>query len=180
VVKFSQNSNTKPVLLYLYKMSILIRPLTENDNQELAKIIRKSLEEFNVPKIGTVYSDPTTDDLFTLFKTNASAYYVAEEDGVLLGGCGVFPTEGLPVGCAELVKLYLDASSRGKGLGRQLLERCFQAAKDLGYEQLYLESFPQLENAVSIYVKMGFKHLTAPLGNSGHHACTIWMLRDNL
>jgi putative acetyltransferase len=159
-------------------MSVTIRAINKDDNQELAKIIRASLEEFNVPKIGTVYSDPTTDNLYALFTTAGSLYFVVEEDGVLLGGCGIYPTSGLEEDCAELVKLYLSSSARGKGLGKQLLETCFTAAKELGYNKLYLESFPQLEKAVSMYIKAGFYHIDHALGNSGHHACTIWMLKD--
>ncbi|EOR94462.1 hypothetical protein ADIARSV_2308 [Arcticibacter svalbardensis MN12-7] len=159
-------------------MSIKIRQIKETDDKGLAKIIRDSLTEHDVPKIGTVYSDPTTDHLFTLFTSVGSLYYIVEEDGVLLGGCGVFPTEGLPNGCAELVKLYLSEDSRGKGTGKLLLEKCFIAAVELGYTQLYLESFPSLGKAVSLYLKSGFYHLPNALGNSGHHACTIWMIKD--
>lgn len=159
-------------------MSISLRTITSADDAELAKIIRATLEEFNVPKIGTVYSDPTTDALSLLFEQKGSFYLIAEEQGVILGGCGVYPTEGLPDGAAELVKFYLSPASRGKGTGKALLENCFASARELGYSQLYLESFPQLEKAVDMYLKAGFYHLGHALGNSGHHACTIWMMKD--
>ena len=84
-------------------MSFTLRNIKKEDNDELARIIRVSLVEFDVPKIGTVYSDPDTDCLFQLFEeTPASCYFVAEEDGALIGGCGVYPTPGLPTGYAEL------------------------------------------------------------------------------
>ncbi|GAA4103957.1 GNAT family N-acetyltransferase [Mucilaginibacter panaciglaebae] len=160
-------------------MSITLRPIRPADNVELAKIIRASLEEFNVPRQGTVYSDPTTDALFELFnQTAGSCYFIAEQDGMLLGGCGVYPTAGLPAGYAELVKLYLTAASRGKGIGKMLLNKCFEAAADLGYTHLYLESFPQLTKAVSLYHKAGFEPIDHALGSSGHFACTIWMVKE--
>ena len=160
-------------------MSITIRNIQPNDNVELARIIRESLVEFDVPKEGTVYSDPTTDKLFELFYSEPKSFYlVAEEDGVLLGGCGVYPTDGLPAGYAELVKLYLTANTRGKGIGRLLMEKCFEEALKFGYTHLYLESFPQLAKAVSLYEKSGFKALDHALGNSGHFACTIWMVKE--
>jgi len=59
-----------------------------------------------------------------------------------------------------------------------LIEKCFVAAAELGYTHLYLESFPQLANAVGMYEKTGFKHLDNALGNSGHFACTIWMAKE--
>ena len=160
-------------------MAINIRKIEIKDNAALALIIRASLVEFDVPKQGTVYSDPTTDQLFELFETTpGSCYFVAEEDGELIGGCGVFPTPGLPAGYAELVKLYLSAATRGKGIGRLLMEKSFEAALELGYTHLYLESFPNLAKAVSLYKKAGFTSLNHSLGNSGHFACTIWMVKQ--
>ncbi|PWV47656.1 GNAT family N-acetyltransferase [Chitinophaga sp. S165] len=159
-------------------MPVTIRNIETKDNAALAKIVRDTFDEFDIPKVGTVYSDPETDRLYDLFQFPGSAYFVAEEDGVVLGGCGMFPTEGLPKGCAELVKYYLSADARGKGLGRALMEHTFAAAKQYGYTQLYLESFPDFAKAVTMYEKAGFKHLDKALGNSGHFACTVWMLKD--
>lgn len=160
-------------------MPVNIRNIEIADNQQLANIIRRTLEEFNIPKVGTVYSDPETDTLYQVFQQQpGSVYFVAEEDGVLLGGCGVFPTQGLPEGCAELVKYYLTSASRGKGLGKILMDKIFIAAKELGYQQLYLESFPDFSKAVSIYEKAGFRRLDAAMGNSGHYACNVWMLKE--
>lgn len=160
-------------------MAISIRNIQATDNIELARIIRQSLIEFDVPKQGTVYSDPDTDRLFELFSgTPGSCYFVAEDDGKIIGGCGVYPTAGLPSGCAELVKLYLTAATRGKGIGKMLMDKCNEAAKQMRYTHLYLESFPQLAKAVSLYEKAGYKHLDGALGNSGHFACNIWMLKE--
>jgi putative acetyltransferase len=158
-------------------MQPLLREIRPGDNQRIAFIIRKALEEHGVARPGTVYTDPTTDDLFALFQKDGSAYFVAEENGQIIGGCGVFPTKGLPSGYAELVKLYVDEKGRGKGLGFILLEKCAAAAKDLGYDQLYLETLPELSRAVSLYHRSGYIDLTGPMGDSGHFACSIWMVK---
>ncbi|MFV0310152.1 MAG: GNAT family N-acetyltransferase [Dysgonomonas sp.] len=157
---------------------ILIRPIEEKDNKELAALIRAVFEEFGSEKIGTVYSDPETDALFRYFSKAGAEYWVAEENGSLIGGCGIYPTKGLPDGCAELVKLYLSPSARGKGLGLRLFDKSVKSAIKLGYKQLYLESFPEFSKAVSMYESFGFKQLDHPLGNSGHYACTIYMIKD--
>jgi len=158
-------------------MPVILRRIEKMDNLPLAELIRNVFREFNIDKPGTVYDDPTTDNLFELFQTEKSAYWVAKEDGEILGGCGVFPTEGLPDGCGELVKFYLSTSARGKGIGKLLLQIIINSVKDLEYKQLYLESFPEFQRAVDMYNGLGFKLLDKPLGNSGHHACTIWMLK---
>lgn len=160
-------------------MSVTIRNIEPQDNIELARIIRAALVEFDVPKQGTVYSDPDTDRLYQLFsETPGSCYFVAEEDGEMIGGCGIYPTNGLPAGYAELVKLYLTAQTRGKGIGKLLMDKCNEAAKAMGYTHLYLESFPQLAKAVSLYEKAGYQNQDGALGNSGHFACTIWMVKE--
>jgi putative acetyltransferase len=83
----------------------------------------------------------------------------------------------LPAGYCELVKLYLDESARGKGIGRQLINICTQAALEAGYTHLYLETMSELTIAVPLYEKLGFDYIDAPLGNSGHTDCTIWMVK---
>ncbi len=154
-----------------------IRPIESGDNEALAKVIRTALAEFGANKPGTVYFDPTTDALYELFRTPGSFYYVATQDEEVVGGCGIFPTENLPNGTCELVKLYVAKKARGTGLGKQLMEQSLSWAKEKGYTHVYLESMPELKKAVSIYEKVGFKSLDHPLGNSGHDGCDIWMLK---
>jgi putative acetyltransferase len=158
--------------------AITYRNIEENDNKELADLIRKVFREFRIDRPGTVYFDPTTDNLYKLFRTTGSVYWIAEEGSIMAGGCGIFPTPGLPEGCAELVKFYLLPQWRGKGIGRKLMEKCFKSAKELGYRQLYLESLPELSKAVSMYLKSGFRHIPHALGNSGHFGCNIWMIKE--
>ena len=156
---------------------IQIRNIEPSDNVAIASVIRNALAEFGANKPGTVFFDPTTDHLFELFKAPGSVYYVAEKNGIILGGCGIFPTEALPEKTCELVKLYLDKAARGTGLGKALLLKAMDWAKNNGYEQVYLESMPELSKAVSIYEKVGFEKLNHALGNSGHDGCDIWMLK---
>ncbi len=99
-------------------------------------------------------------------------------EGKIVGCCGIFPTENLPENCTELVKFYISENGRGKGIGKALLEKTIESAKELGYSQIYLESIPEFSTAVSIYEKQGFKFLEKPLGNSGHDGCNLWMLKE--
>jgi putative acetyltransferase len=159
-------------------MDLVFRHIEKSDNKAIAELIRAVFREFKIDRPGTVYFDPTTDDLYTLFSRPGSEYWIAEEKGVIIGGCGVYSTPGLPEGCAELVKLYLYATQRGKGVGWRLMEKTFESARKLGYRQLYLESLPELSKALSLYERAGFKYIPGPLGCSGHFGCNIWMLKD--
>ena len=159
-------------------LSYNIRKIRKEDNKKIALIIRSTLAEFKANKPGTVYYDPTTDDLFTLFQTPNSAYFVATINDEIVGGSGVYPTQNLPDGCCELVKIYLSPAARGRGIGKALLQHCFSTAKELGYTNIYLETMPELSTAVGLYEQLGFHYLKGPLGNSGHFGCDIWMLKD--
>lgn len=158
-------------------MKVTIRPLEKKDNTAIARIIRAVLKEHGVDRPGTVFTDPTTDDLFNLFNTEKALYWVAEIDNEIVGGCGIYPTIGLPADCIELVKLYLLKSTRGTGLGKQLMNNCAEKAKELGFTSLYLETMPELSNAIGLYQSLGYKKLNSSLGNSGHFACDVWMLK---
>jgi putative acetyltransferase len=155
-----------------------IRAIQATDNLDLARIIRTVLTEFGANKPGTVFTDPTTDQLYELFQTPNAHYFVALWNGEIVGGCGLFPTKGLPNGHIELVKLYLTAETRGKGIGKALMLHCISIAKNSGYEAIYLETLPELHIAVGLYEKLGFHYLSKPLGDSGHFACDLWMTKQ--
>lgn len=154
-----------------------IRRIQLSDNEELASIVRTSLAEFGADKPGTVFYDNTTDRLYELFQQPGSIYYVAEQHEKVLGGAGIYPSEGLPLQTCELAKMYLRAAVRGRGLGKVLIEKCLEFAKAYGYLQVYIETMPELRKAVSIYKKFGFEYLKGPMGNTGHFGCDVWMLK---
>jgi putative acetyltransferase len=160
------------------EQAILFRPIKASDNALLAKIIRGNIEALKLPTEGTAHSDPTTDNLFQLFQTPGSAYLVLEIGDEVLGGCGIYPSNGLPPHCAELVRFFLLPKAHGKGYGKLFMQQCEQLAIANGYKQLYLESFPDMKAAIHLYHKFGYKPLTAPLGNTGHFACNVWMLKE--
>jgi putative acetyltransferase len=157
---------------------VTIRTIQPADNPALAVIIRNALAEFGANKPGTVYFDATTDALYELFQQPGSIYYVAEMNGELIGGAGIFPSPGLPDGTCELVKMYLSPVARGKGIGRSLIEKALEFAAAAGYRNVYIETMPELRKAMSVYEKFGFQYLDGPLGNTGHFGCDIWMLKS--
>lgn len=163
---------------YLFVMHFSIRTIQQTDNLILSKIIKDTLAEFGANHPGTVYFDPTTDSLYELFRQKGSAYFVAERNGEIVGGGGIYPTKGLPDDTCELVKMYLLPQARGTGLGKTLIERCISQAKEFGYRKIYLETMPELKQALTIYAKFGFEYLSEPMGNSGHTGCSLWMLKE--
>ena len=158
--------------------SLNIRTIQPADNPFLSRIVKDTLAEFGANHPGTVYYDATTDALYELFQKKGAAYFVAELDGVIAGGGGIYPTDGLPDDTCELVKMYLLPQARGTGLGRTLIEKSLAFAKEAGYKLVYLETMPELKQALKVYAKFGFDYLKGPMGNSGHTGCSLWMLKS--
>ena len=155
---------------------INIRTIEERDNAALAKLIRSTLKEFGANHPGTVYYDESTDHLSDAFQTPRSVYFVAELHNEIVGGGGIFPTEGLPADTCELVKMYLYPQVRGMGLGKLLIQKCIDYARQAGYHNIYLETMPELKQALKTYEKFGFEYMDHAIGNSGHFGCELWML----
>ena len=156
---------------------IKIRIIEEKDNASLAQLIRKTLKEFGANHPGTVYFDDSTDHLFEIFESPRSIYFVAELNNEIVGGGGIFPTDGLPGDTCELVKMYLYPRVRGIGLGSILIQKCIDYVKEAGYKTIYLETMPELKQALKTYEKFGFEYIHHPMGNSGHFGCELWMLK---
>lgn len=159
-------------------MNLIIRSIQQSDNPYLAKIVRDTLAEFGANHPGTVYFDASTDTLYQLFQRERAAYYVAELNDEIVGGAGIYPTEGLPPDTCELVKMYLLPHARGAGLGRTLIVKCLDFASIAGYKNVYLETMPELKQALKVYARFGFEYLKGPMGNSGHTGCSLWMLKN--
>jgi putative acetyltransferase len=156
---------------------VSIRSIQQADNPILAKIVRDTLAEFGANHPGTVYYDDTTDALYELFQHKGAGYFTTTLNNKVVGGGGIYPTDGLPADTCELVKMYLLPEARGAGLGRTLIEKNLLFAKEMGYRQVYLETMPELKQALKVYEKFGFEYLKGPMGNSGHTGCSLWMLK---
>lgn len=157
---------------------ILIRSIEPSDNPTIAAIIRQTLKEFGANHPGTVYYDETTDHLYELFQQERSVYNIALLNGKIVGGGGIYPTEGLPADTCELVKMYLLPEARGTGLGSKMITLCLEQAKQYGFSNVYLETMNELKAALKVYERMGFAYLDGPMGNSGHFGCPLWMLKS--
>lgn len=153
-----------------------IRKLTEKDNQAVKKIIQSSLEELNLNLPGTAYYDPQLEDLAAFYDASPSrAYWVAESDGEILGGCGIAEFDDKQRIC-ELQKLYLKPQARGRGLSKTLMTQALNFASG-HYDSCYLETMQQMQAANALYQSFDFQLLDAPLEGSEHVLMDCWYIK---
>ena len=155
-----------------------IREINNQDNDQIAIIIRKVITEMKAPKTGTAFADPELDLLSFAFEGPRSKYFILENNGSILGGAGINPLNDYDSSFCELQKMYFAPEARGRGLGTKMIAKCLEYAKDFGFEACYLETMPYMDAARALYAKNGFEIIDKPLGNTGHYSCTVYMLKN--
>ena len=157
---------------------MLIRPINESDNKHISVILREVLIEMDIPRIGSAYEDPEINNMYESYQSKRSIYFVVEENNKILGGAGINQLKNGDVNICELQKMYFHKSIRGRGIGDKMIELCLNFAVESNYKKCYIETMPNMVDAQKLYIKKGFKYINNPLGNTGHTACPIWMLKN--
>ena len=132
--------------------TIVIEPARRADTPAVIALIGRIFAEYNF------IWNPVTEvpDLFDLerhYGGEHGAFWVARLDGQIVGSVGV---ERLPDGRAELHRLYLDATLRGRGVGRALVEAVLGWCRAAGITRLTLWSDTRFDRAHRLYEGMGF------------------------
>lgn len=84
------------------------------------------------------------------------AFVVAYLDDVAVG-CGA--VRRLDTSTAELKRMFVDPSVRGKGIGRALVEALEHEARQLGMTKVVLETGTRLAPAIKLYEAMGYARI---------------------
>lgn len=140
--------------------------ITTEDDFALAELIRYNLKSHELALPGTVYFDENLYHLsdFYLEAGKKRFYYILKDaKGEVVGGIGLAEFEFFD-NCAELQKLYLADSVKGRGIGYKLISLIEEKARELGYKKMYLETHTNLKAAIHIYEKSGYSLIEKPEG----------------
>ncbi len=90
------------------------------------------------------------------------AYVVVVEDGVAVAGGGL---RRLADGVCEIKRMWTAPAARGRGHGRRLLAGLEDAARELGYVRVRLDTAAPMEAAKAIYTSSGYEPIPDYNGN---------------
>ena len=155
-------------------MEIKIREIQEKDNKEIEKIIRSCLIEYGANHEGTAWTDPNLGRFSEIYNEEGNKYWVAEEDGKVVGGVGIGRMNS---NICELQKMYCIREIRGKGVAHKLIEIALDYAKNY-YKKCYLETLENMIEAQKFYEKNGFKRVYEPVVETEHFACDVRYIKD--
>lgn len=133
---------------------LTIRSATNADRDQIEELVFGILKSYDL----ALDRDGTDKDLSDIEKNYLARGGVFEvivnEEGDIVGTVGLYPLDETTI---ELRKMYFDRSIRGRGLGKLILAKMIEKARNLGYLRIYLETASVLKQAVHIYEGAGFK-----------------------
>ncbi|MGR5065379.1 bifunctional helix-turn-helix transcriptional regulator/GNAT family N-acetyltransferase [Photobacterium sp. DNB22_13_2] len=154
-----------------------LRLLTPLDNAAMAAVVRRVSDEHGLTADkGYGVSDPTLDALSEVYSAPGSAFWVVERDNRILGGGGIASLAG-EEGVCELQKMYFLPELRGKGFARRIAATALKFARQQQYKACYLETTASLQAAINLYLGLGFVRIPHAMGQTGHDACEVRMLK---
>ena len=132
--------------------AIEIEPARAADAPAVIALIGRVFAEYDF-RWDPAVEVPDLLDLERHYGGEAGNFWVARLDGRVVGSVGV---ERLSDDRAELHRLYLDASLRGRGVGRALVEAVLAWCRRVGVRRLTLWSDTRFDRAHRLYEGMGF------------------------
>jgi len=95
-------------------------------------------------------------DIDAVYISNRGAFWVIDINDQICGSVGVRKYSD---DCAELKRLYLNQEYWGTGLGYALCVAAIDAAKELDYRLLRLDTTLQSQAALGLFKKLGFREI---------------------
>lgn len=129
-----------------------IRKVTKEDVPHVIKLITTILhQEFG--KEAKAYPQL---DLYTIEHTyggERDAFFIAEKEGHIVGTAAIKEDDK---NTALLRRVFVDPKYRGKGYGKNLINKAIEFCKKHGYRNIYFRGTNRMDTALQLCKKVGF------------------------
>jgi ribosomal protein S18 acetylase RimI-like enzyme len=132
------------------------------DIQELNKKVMVNNPKFDDDLIPDYFDTPKGEEYVRdALIAKDSCFYIAEEGDQMIGYVNGRAID-VPYRKSkyfEMENLGVIPEYKGKGIGRQLMEKLFEYAKEHGYDRMYLNCYARNEEAIAFYKRNGFDYI---------------------
>lgn len=138
--------------------NVLIIPFSETYSDAIKTLnLEWLMKYFKVePKDEMVLSNPKSE----IIDKDGFIFY-AQYQGSIVGTVSLLKIDEVTF---ELSKMAVSSSVQGIGIGKQMLEHCFEFSKNNNINKLILYSNRSLQSAIYLYTKYGFKEIPLESG----------------
>jgi len=142
-----------------------IRQFQESDSiAELTSLLHRAYARLGNMGLNYTAVDQTPE--VTAKRIRGGNCFVVEADSKLVGTIVAQPTYAeneceyfTRPGVAAAHQFAVDPEHQGAGIGRMLLQRAEQWAKDSGFAELAMDTAEQATHLIELYARLGYKHV---------------------
>lgn len=136
-------------------MAEFITAVTEEDYREARALLREYEAEIEVDLCFQGFEEEL-DTLERVYGPPGGIFFLLRREEQTAGCVAL---KDLGDGVCEMKRLFLRPGFRGEGLGRRCAERIVQAAREMGYGAMRLDTLPAMRAAIALYRSMGFAEI---------------------
>lgn len=134
-----------------------IKIVSGNENlSEVAKLFSEYKTELNAD-ISFQAEDVTLEEISKIYAEPEGKILLAKVEEKF-AGCIAF--HKLKDESCELKRLFVRKNFRGLSIGKILLKKAIDEAKNSGYKEIFLDTLSTLESACKLYEKFGFEKIS--------------------
>lgn len=141
-------------------MSLIVRAATVNDAQGITEVLNPIITEGLYTILDRTFTTEEEIAFIQDFPQRGVFHVATDEEGAkVLGFQNVEPFASYTKAFDHvgIIGTFVDANSRGQGVGKQLFAATFEVAKEQGYEKLFAYVRADNERALAVYLHQGFE-----------------------
>ena len=132
---------------------MIIRPCRPEDVPTAVRLVSSVLaNEF--PKDQAAYPAGDLERIFESYAGPGGVFLVAEEEGRIVGTCGVKADDPKS---AILRRLFVDPGYRKRGIGGRLLQEALAFCRQKGFREVVIRTADSMEEAIRLCTDAGFQ-----------------------
>jgi L-amino acid N-acyltransferase YncA len=138
---------------------LVIRPARLDDAAAICDIYNQGIEDGDAT-LETRLRSAEEQRAWLASRDERHPVLIAEREGLVVGWGSLNTFNPRPAyDFVSDFSVYVARASRGTGVGRELLEKLIETAREIGYHKMVLAAFDWNSAGIALYKRMGFRQV---------------------